>query len=164
MTKIAIYPGTFDPITLGHLDIVKRSLKMFDKIVIAVTDNPSKSPLFSIEERVELVKQSTKNLKNVKVMSFNSLLVKFAKSQKAVAIIRGLRQVSDFEEEFQLATINRKLHSSIETVFIMTSEKYFYLTSSLVKELALFNAPLNEFVTPFVKRKLKEKMSNVYVI
>ena len=160
MTKaIALYPGTFDPVTYCHLDVMKMALKMFDKVIIAVTDNSSKRPMFSLEERHEMLKSATKGNKNVRVKQFSGLLMNFAKKEKATAIIRGLRQMSDFEEEFQLATINRKLCPQIETVFIVTSEKYFYLTSSLVKELALFNAKLGEFVPKAVAKKLKEKLA-----
>ncbi len=158
----AIYPGTFDPITFGHIDLAERALKIFGKVVVGVTTNPGKKPLFSLEERVGLAKASLKGLENscrkVEVRPFDSLLVEFAKSQGAEIIIRGLREMSDFPSEFQNATVNRKLAPGIETIFIVTSEKYFYLNSTIVKEIARFNGKLSEFVPVPVEKALREKL------
>lgn len=156
--KIAVYPGTFDPITFGHLDLIERASKLFEKVIIGVSTNPEKIPLFSLEERKKLVKDSAKKFKNIEVASFEGLLVNFAKKKKAGIIIRGLRELSDFETEFQRATINRKLSPHIETVFIMTSAKFFYLNSSIVKEIASMNGKISCFVPKQVEKALKEKV------
>ena len=155
--RLAVYPGTFDPITRGHTDIVSRSLSIFDRLVVAVAPNPRKGALLSIEERVELVKIATKDFANVEVESFNGLLVEYVRQRGAHAIIRGLRAVSDFEHEFQMALLNRKLDERLETVFLMPSEEYSYLTSSIVKELALFGGELEAFLIPEVAKRLREK-------
>ncbi len=159
--KIAIYPGTFDPITLGHVDIIQRAARIFPKLVIAVAHNPGKMPLFTLEERVEMVKQSLSplNLPNVKVESFSTLLIKYAKRKGATTIIRGLRAVSDFEYEFQMALINRKLDDSVETLFMMPSEQYTYLSSRIVKEIAYYGGNIDCLVTPIVAKMLREKFS-----
>jgi len=156
---IAIYPGTFDPVTLGHIDIIERAAKIFDKLIVAVAENPSKAPLFSVEERIEMIKESLKplNLKNVEVDHFSSLLITYAKNKKAKAIVRGLRAVSDFEYEFQMALMNRKLDDSMETLFMMPSEQYTYLSSRIVKEIAAYGGNIKCLVTPVVERKLREK-------
>lgn len=156
MTKTAIFAGTFDPITKGHLDIIERALKIFDRIIVAVGENPSKKCLFSIGERLDMIKQSTKGL-NVTVDHFSGLLVKYAKEKKAKAIIRGLRAVSDFDYEFQSALMNRKLCKDIETIFIMTRGMYSYLSASIVKESARFGANLKGTVPKIVEQKLKQK-------
>jgi pantetheine-phosphate adenylyltransferase len=155
--RLAVYPGTFDPITRGHTDIVSRSLSVFDRLVVAIAPNPRKGALLSIEERVELAKIATKEFPNVEVESFNGLLVEYVRQRGAHAIIRGLRAVSDFEHEFQMALLNRKLDEQLETVFLMPSEEYSYLTSSIVKELALFGGPLEAFLIPEVAKLLREK-------
>ncbi|OMH40970.1 pantetheine-phosphate adenylyltransferase [Desulfurobacterium indicum] len=157
----AIYPGTFDPVTLGHLDIVKRGLEIFPELVIGIAENPRKKPLFSIEERKEMFIESLKEIGingRVKVKTFNSLLVEFAKQEEAIAIIRGIRIISDMDHEFTMASINRKLYPEIETVFLMPSDDYAYLSSSVVRELAFYGGDVEQFVTPFVKQKLLEKM------
>ncbi|MEK6657925.1 MAG: pantetheine-phosphate adenylyltransferase [Nitrospirota bacterium] len=155
--NIAVYPGTFDPITNGHIDLVERSLGIFDEVIIALAPNPKKMPLFTIEERIEMIKAATKGLENVKTDVFNGLLVNYAKKKKAKAIIRGLRAVSDFEYEFQMALMNRRLDSRIETVFLMPSEEYSYLTSTIIKEIAAFKGSVNGLVPKIVENKLKEK-------
>lgn len=155
--NIAVYPGTFDPITNGHIDLVERSLGIFDEVIIALAPNPKKIPLFTIEERIEMIKTATKGLENVKTDVFNGLLVNYAKKKKAKAIIRGLRAVSDFEYEFQMALMNRRLDSRIETVFLMPSEEYSYLTSTIIKEIAAFKGSVKGLVPKIVEDKLKEK-------
>ena len=160
MTKLAIYPGSFDPVTNGHLDVLKRALKIFDKIIIAVGENPNKKYLFTAEERKDMLKNVTKGL-NVEIDHFSGLLIDFAKKKKATAILRGLRAVSDFDYEFQAALMNRKLDDSIETVFIMTRGMDCYLSSSVVKEIAAGGANLNGMVPDYVENKLKEKFKNI---
>ena len=159
MTKTVIYPGTFDPVTFGHLDVIQRALQLFDKVIVAVTTNQRKTALFSLEERIDLIKNCTKGMKNVEVESFSGLLVEYVKSKKANVIIRGLRELSDFEVEFQQATVNRKLASEIETVFIITNPKYFYLNSTMVKEIASMHGKVDCFVPKEVKAALKKKFS-----
>jgi len=157
--KTAVYPGSFDPVTKGHIDVIERSLKLFDRIVVAVGDNPGKKPLFSTKERLEMLKESTKHLKSLEIDSFSGLLLDYVKSKKANVIVRGLRAVSDFEFEFQRALMNRVVNEDIETVFIMTKEHYVYLNSSIVKEIAMFGGNLDDFVPKFVEEKLREKFS-----
>lgn len=156
----AIYPGTFDPITHGHLDVVKRGLKLFDSLVIAVAETPTKKPLFSVNERVEMIQESVKDLKGVEVKPFNSLLVDFVKQENASVILRGLRETSDFPLEFQHAIVNRLLDSGIETVFVMTNAEFFYITSGIVKEIAAYDGKLSVFVPKSVEQKLLEKFKN----
>jgi len=155
--KTAIYPGTFDPITLGHLDIVERASKLFDKVIITLAINSKKIPLFSKEERMEFIADAIKNLPNVEVESFEGLLINFAEKVKANAIIRGLRAVSDFEFEFQLALMNRKQNNNITTVFLMPHEKYTYLNSTIIREVAKFGGDVKNFITPLVAKRLEEK-------
>ena len=158
MGKIAVYPGSFDPVTYGHLDIIKRALKIFDKVIVAVAHNSEKSPLFDVPERVELLRKSLKALKGAQVDDFDCLVVDYVKKKKAAVVIRGLRMISDFEYEFQMALTNRKLSSDIETIFMMPSESYSYLSSKLIKEAASLGANLKGFVPPFVEKKIKEKL------
>lgn len=155
--KIAIYPGSFDPITNGHLDLIQRGLLLFDQLVIAIADNPNKEPLFSGPERLEMVRATVENLKRVEVLLFAGLLANLAKERNACAIIRGVRAVSDFEFEFQLALMNRKLAPQTETVFLIPSEKYTFLSSNLIKDIARFNGDITNFVPEIVERKLKQK-------
>jgi pantetheine-phosphate adenylyltransferase len=155
--KIAVYPGTFDPVTNGHIDIIKRSLKIFDRVIIAVALNPKKAPMFKISERVEMIEEVTRDLSRIKVEPFEGLLVDYVKKKKATAIIRGLRAVSDFEFEFQMALMNRKLDQAIETVFMMPSEEYSYLTSTLIKEVASYDGETKGLVPPYVAKVLKDK-------
>ena len=154
----AIYPGTFDPITYGHLDIIKRSVRLFDHVVVAVSSNPSKNPLFTTDERVALIKEVC-DIENVSIDSFNGLLVDYAETQSATALIRGLRAVSDFEYEFQMALVNRKLSEKLTTVFLMPHEQYTHLNSSIVREVASFHGDVSPYVPPAVVRELERKFS-----
>ncbi|MDZ7291281.1 MAG: pantetheine-phosphate adenylyltransferase [candidate division KSB1 bacterium] len=154
-----IYPGTFDPITNGHIDIIARATALFDRVTIGVTNNPAKSPLFSVEERLAMIRQVTANFPNVQVDSFGGLLVDFAQKLGACAIIRGLRAISDFEYEFQMALVNRKLSEGIVTVFLMPNEKYTYLNSTIVKEVAMFGGDISRFVPPEVEIQIKQKLA-----
>lgn len=156
--KLGIYAGTFDPITHGHTDIITRSLSVFDQVMVAVAPNPAKRPLFTLEERIEMVRVVTKELPGVQVTSFEGLLVEFVRRMGARAVIRGLRAISDFEYEFQMALVNRKLDSSIETVFFMPREEYSYLTSSLIKDVGRHGGDLNKFLHPDVARRLQERL------
>lgn len=155
--KTAIYPGTFDPFTNGHLDLVQRGLRIFEEIIIAVAPSQKKQPLFTLEERLRLIEESVKGLENVRVEAFDGLLVKYAKSRGGVAIIRGLRAVSDFEYELQMALMNRRLDMSVETVFMMPSEEYSFLTSTIVKEAASFGGSVKGLVPLAVEKALKRK-------
>ena len=163
MAKIAIYPGTFDPLTNGHIDLVQRTLKIFDEVIIAVAASYKKQPLFTIEERIVFIKEAIRGMKGAKAESFNNLLVNYAKDRKSIAILRGLRAVSDFEYELQMALMNRRLDASIETVFMMPSEEYTFLSSTLVKEIASFGGSVKGLVPVAVEKALKKKfrMKNV---
>jgi pantetheine-phosphate adenylyltransferase len=156
--NIAIYPGTFDPVTYGHIDIIERAANLFDVVIVGVAYNINKTPMFTKEERKDLIKAVTKKYKNVRVEMFNGLLVDFAKSRKANVIIRGLRAISDFEYEFQMSLTNRKLAPGITTMFLMPNEKYTYLNSSLVRELSKLKGDISNFVPPVVEKKLKLKL------
>lgn len=155
--KKVIYPGTFDPVTYGHIDIVKRAVNLFDEIIVTVAVNPTKNQLFSTEERVMMLKESLKNYDRVSVDSFDGLLVEHAKQVGATGIIRGLRQISDFEFEFQMALMNRKLAGDITTIFLMPNEKYTYLNSTVIRNLASLHADVGDFVPPNVHEALKKK-------
>lgn len=156
--KIGIYPGTFDPITHGHTDIIRRSLQVFDKVIVAVAPNPTKHPLFNLAERLDLVKLVLKDLGQVEVVAFEGLLVDYVQRSGAHAIIRGLRAISDFEHEFQMALINRKLAKQVETVFLMSSEEYSYLSSTIIKDVANHGGSLTEFLHPEVARQLQARI------
>jgi pantetheine-phosphate adenylyltransferase len=158
MRKV-IYPGTFDPVTNGHVDIIKRAKALFDSVAVTVAINPNKTTLFSIEERVQMLKESLKDFDNITVESFEGLVVDYAHKVGAIGIIRGLRAVSDFEYEFQMALMNRKLASDIATIFLMPHEKYTYLNSSIIRNLASLNSDVSDFVPPSVQKALKEKFS-----
>ncbi len=158
--KIAVYPGSFDPITLGHLDVIKRGAKVFDKVIVGVLVNVNKNGLFDIEERVELIKKATKDIPNVEVLSFNGLLIDFIKQCNATVILKGLRALSDFEYEFQMALMNNKLDSNIETLFMMTSAQYSYLSSSAIKQVAKFNGNLKGLVPDEVIPDIVEKINS----
>ena len=157
MSKIIIYPGTFDPVTYGHLDLINRALRIFDKVIVAVGQNPAKAPLFSIEERLQMIRESISSDKDVEVESFNCLLVDFARSHNACAILRGLRAVSDFEFELQRAIMNRKLDRTVETVFLMTGFRWIYISSTIVKEAAQFGGSLDGLVPPHVEDAMRKK-------
>ena len=157
MGKIAIYPGSFDPITNGHLDIVERGLSIFDKIIVAILLNPSKESFFSVEERMEMLQISMKKFTNVEFDTFDGLLVDYAHKQKAHAILRGMRAVSDFEYEFQLALMNRRLRREIQTVFLMTGLRWIFTSSSIIKEAAQFGGDIKDMVPPIVNKKLQKK-------
>ena len=155
MTNKVIYPGTFDPITNGHTDLIGRAARLFDEVVVGVANSPSKRPLFDLEERVQLARQVTAHLPNVKVVGFSGLLVDFAREQQANVLIRGLRAVSDFEYEFQLANMNRQLAPEVESLFLTPSEKYSYISSTLVREIASLEGDVSKFVHPAVMDALK---------
>ncbi|HPB68998.1 MAG TPA: pantetheine-phosphate adenylyltransferase [Candidatus Omnitrophota bacterium] len=157
MAKSAIYPGTFDPVTFGHLDLIGRATEIFDNLIVAVARNGYKNPLFTLEERVAMLKEATRNIDNLTVVAFDGLVVEFARQQKVNVLIRGLRMFSDFEYEFQMALTNRRLAADIQTVFLMPSESYSFLSSALIKETAELGADISSFVPDFVARKLKEK-------
>ena len=159
--RTVIYPGSFDPLTNGHLDVVQRAARLFDRVVVAVAKNEGKHPLFTLKERVALVKKSTAHLPNVEADSFDSLLVEYVVSRKAQAIVRGLRAVSDFEFEFQLALMNRKLNENIETIFMMPKDTYTFLSSRIVKEIARLGGDVAGFVPVHVQAALTQKFSAV---
>jgi pantetheine-phosphate adenylyltransferase len=157
MSRLAICPGTFDPITNGHLDIVKRSLGIFDRVIIAVAENPKKEPLFDINRRLELIEEAVRGLERAEVESFDGLLVNYVKKKGGVAIVRGLRAISDFEYELQMALMNRRLDTELETVFMMPSEEYSFLTSTVIKEVASFGGDISGLVPDCVEKALKER-------
>ena len=159
MKRTAIYPGSFDPVTNGHIDIVERGLKLFDRIIVAILVNPSKESLFSVDERIEMLKESLKRFPNVEIDTFGGLTVDYGVKRKAHAILRGMRAISDFEYEFQLALINRKLNREIQTVFLMTSLRWLYISSSIIKEAAQFRGDINGMVPPVVQKMLKKKLN-----
>lgn len=158
---IAVYPGSFDPVTFGHLDIVERGAKVFDKVIVAIGKNRAKNSLFSVEERLQLLRTVTSHFPNVEVDSFNGLLVDYMKSKQAHAIIKGLRAISDFEYELQMASINKKLDDSIETFFMMTNNKYSYLSSSIVKDIAKYGASVSDLVPLTVEEALRQKYKSL---
>ena len=157
--KTAIYPGSFDPITLGHMDVIDRAVKIFDKIVLTVATHRDKSPFFDLEERIDMIRESTNKYEKVEVTSSEGLIVDFAEEKGAVALIRGLRFVSDIEFEFQLAWMNRNLNAEIITVFLMTDARYTHLNSSIIREVTILGGNVDDFVTPYVSQKLKEKLN-----
>lgn len=155
--RIAVYPGSFDPVTFGHMDIVKRAARQYDRVIVAILNNTSKNPLFSVEERKEMLEVATAELPNVEIDSFRDLLVRYMRTRQADVIVRGIRSVTDFEYELQMASTNHLLDEGIETVFMMTNPKYSYLSSSIVKEIAKFDGSVKELVPELVDRRLKEK-------
>lgn len=160
MSSIAVCPGSFDPITYGHLDIIKRGAKVFDQVYVCVLNNSSKQPLFSVDERCELIRQVTKEIPNVVVESYKGLLIDYVREKNAQAILRGLRAVSDFEYEMQITSMNRVLDENIETFFMMTNNQYSFLSSSIVKEVAKYKGNISELVPEVVEVALKNKFSN----
>ncbi|MBL7071348.1 MAG: pantetheine-phosphate adenylyltransferase [Candidatus Omnitrophica bacterium] len=156
--KIAVYAGSFDPATYGHIDIIKRAARIFDDVIVAVAHNIDKKPLFSVKERVTMIKKTTHSIPNVKVIDFKGLAVNYVSECGASVLIRGLRAVSDFEYEFQMALTNRKLNEKIETIFLMPNEAYSYLSSTLIKEAASLGADINVFVPGFIAKRLKERL------
>lgn len=159
--KIGVYPGTFDPVTHGHTDIITRSLRVFDKVIVAVAPNPTKHPLFNLAERLDMVTLVMKDVDQVEVITFDGLLVDYVERAGAHAIIRGLRAISDFEHEFQMALINRKLARHVETVFLMPSEEYSYLSSTIIKDVAHHGGSLAEFLHPEVASRLHERIRSL---
>lgn len=155
--KTAIYPGSFDPVTLGHYDIIERSSKIFDRLIVGVLNNSAKSPLFSVEERVNMLKDVTKGLLNVEIKSFDGLLIDFARENEAQVIIRGLRAVTDFEYELQMAQMNRVIAPEIDTLFLTTNLKYAYLSSSIAKEVAMYGGEISAFLDPAVEQEVRKK-------
>ncbi|MBI4004093.1 MAG: pantetheine-phosphate adenylyltransferase [Candidatus Omnitrophica bacterium] len=158
MKRRAIYPGTFDPVTYGHIDLIQRARKIFDEVIVAVAHNPGKHPLFTVEERVQLLRRATRSLRGVSVDHFDSLVVDYARRKEARVVIRGLRMLSDFEYEFQMALTNRKLSSAVETIFLMPSESFSYVSARLLKEAGELGADLSAFVPSFVAKALREKL------
>jgi pantetheine-phosphate adenylyltransferase len=161
MCQKAIYPGSFDPVTYGHVDLIKRAQEIFSEVIVAVAHNPHKKPLFSVKERIEMLKKATQDLKGIVIDDFDGLVVDYARKQKAKVLIRGLRMISDFEYEFQMALTNRRLSPHIETIFLMPQESYSYLSSKLLKEAASLGADLSSFVPDFVEKALKKKLRQV---
>jgi len=157
MSRIAIYPGTFDPITNGHVDLIQRTLKIFDEVIIAVAPSQKKEPLFTIEERISLISEVVREFQGARIEAFSTLLVEYAKETGSIAIVRGLRAISDFEYEMQMALMNRRLDSSIETVFMMPSEEHTFISSTMVKEVASFGSSAKGLVPEVVEKALKEK-------
>ena len=158
--KCAVYPGSFDPVTLGHMDIIKRASSLFDRLIIAVLNNRAKTPLFSVEERVKMLEEATKDLPNVEVKSFGGMTVDFARECGANALVRGLRAITDFEYELQIAQLNRVMDPDIDTVFLTTNLKYAYLSSSSVKEVAAYGGDISHFVTPYVENEVHNKLKD----
>ncbi|MCF8000698.1 MAG: pantetheine-phosphate adenylyltransferase [Halanaerobiales bacterium] len=160
MLDRVVYPGSFDPVTKGHLNIIRRAANIFDEVIVSVFNNPNKDPIFSMEERVELLKETTGEIAEVRVDSFTGLTTNYVKSKNASAIIRGLRAVSDFEGEFQMASMNKELDPEIETIFLMTDSKYAFLSSSVVKEVAQFGGSMDNVVPKVVEKALLKKYNN----
>src|SRR5262245_18087131 len=158
--RTVIYPGSFDPLTNGHLDVIQRAAKLFDRVVVAVVNNESENPLFSLEERLEIVQEAVKGLANVEADAFDGLLMEYVERRGGQAVVRGLRAVSDFEFEFQLALMNRKLNERIETIFMMPKDTYTFLSSRIVKEIARLGGDVSPFVPPHVEAALKKKLKN----
>lgn len=157
MPKVAIYPGSFDPVTNGHLDILERGMKLFDKIIVAILTNPGKRFLFTLEERIEMLEVSMKKFSNVEIGTFDGLTVDYAARRNARAILRGLRALSDFEYEFQMALMNRRLNREVQTIFLMTGMRWIYTSSSIIKEAAQFGGSIAGMVPPIVEKRIKEK-------
>ena len=162
MMRRAVYPGMFDPVTNGHIDVIKRGSLLFDKLIVSVGCNPSKASLFSVGERMEMIRENTKGLKNVKVDCFGGMLVDYLKKQKTNILLRGIRTISDFESEYQRALTNRALNKEVETVFVMSSEQYAFLNSTLIKEVVSLGGQVSQFVPSNVERQLIKKYKHIY--
>ena len=160
MIKTAIYPGTFDPITHGHVDLIRRGIKIFDKLIVAVAHNPDKNPIFTVSERIDMLKEITKDMKNVEVDDFGGLLVDYVRIKGANVVLRGVRAFSDFEYEFQMALTNRKLSQEIETIFMMPNESFSYVSSKIIKQIASMNGDISKFVPEVVQEYLKKKLNS----
>ncbi len=161
MTLRAVYPGTFDPITLGHQDLVRRAASMFDEVILAVADSRAKRPFFTLDERVEMAKSVVAEYKNVSVMGFSGLLMQFAQQHKAKVVMRGLRAVSDFDYEFQLAGMNRNLFPEVESIFLTPSEQFLFISATLVREISVLGGDVSKFVAPHVEQSLKRKIASL---
>ena len=160
MKNIAIYPGTFDPLTYGHLDLIRRANRIFDEVIVAVARNSQKQPLFTDAERIAMLKQGTRGFKGIRIDAFDGLVIDYARKKKIHVLIRGLRMISDFEYELQMALTNRRLNETIETVFLMPSEKYSFLSSTLIREAASLGGDVSSFVPAFVAKRLKERLAS----
>jgi len=158
MKKVAVYAGSFDPVTYGHVDIIERAARIFDHVIVAVAHNTQKKPIFGVGERVSMLEKATKHIPNIEIDDFNGLAVDYVMKKKTNVLIRGLRMVSDFEYEFQMALTNRKINDKVETIFLMPSESYSYLSSTLLKEAAILGADLKSFVPDFIEKELKKKL------
>ena len=158
MISRAIYPGTFDPVTYGHIDLIRRARKIFDEVIVAVAHNPGKGPLFTVEERMQLLRHATRSMRGVVIDHFDSLVVEYVRRKRSRVMVRGLRMLSDFEYEFQMALTNRKLAGNVETIFLMPSEAYAYVSARLLKEAGAFGADLSAFVPPFGAQALRRKL------
>lgn len=161
MKNKAVYPGTFDPMTLGHEDLVRRAARIFDTVILAVADSRAKKPFFTLEERVEMARHVLKDLPNVEVMGFSGLLMQFVRQHKATVVIRGLRAVSDFEYEFQLAGMNRDLYPDVETMFLTPGEQFMFVSATIVREISIFGGDVSKFVNPYITKQLKAKIKQL---
>ena len=159
--RVAIYPGTFDPITLGHEDLVRRAASLFDKLILAIAESPSKRPLFDLAERVELAREVLGDITNVEIVGFNSLLMNFVHDQGAKVVVRGLRAISDFEYEFQMAGMNRSVYPEVETVFLTPGEQHMFISATMVREIARLGGDVSKFVQPCVEKRLRAKFSAI---
>lgn len=161
MNKKAVYPGTFDPMTLGHEDLVRRAARLFDHVVLAVADSKTKKPLFTLAERIDMARETLKDVKNVTVEGFSGLLMQFVREHDALVVLRGVRAVSDFDYEFQLAGMNRKMHPEVETVFMTPGEEYMFLSATLVREISVMGGDVSKFVSPAIAGRLKAKIKDL---
>ena len=161
MNRNAVYPGTFDPITLGHADLVRRASRLFDHLILAVADSRAKQPFFTLDERVDMAREVVKDLKNVEVMGFSGLLMKFVQEKGARVVVRGLRAVSDFEHEFQLAGMNRDMYPDVETVFLTPGEQFMFISATIVREISVMGGDTTKFVPPVVAERLKTKIQQL---
>ena len=161
MSHTAVYPGTFDPITLGHEDLARRASRLFDQVILAVADSRAKKPFFTLDERVEMAREVLKDLPNVRVMGFSGLLMQFVQQQGARVVVRGLRAVSDFEYEFQLAGMNRGMYPGVETVFLTPGEQFMFISATIVREISVFGGDTSKFVPPYVAERLKVKIKQL---